>query len=175
MSPPLHLTLTTTLSGRRLFCPHFTAEEPGDLGLEPRLVFFPKPMTFTVNYTALAVWESLVFLVQLNTMWLCFCCETWLPRTRWRLPCLSWASPEKCCLLAGKDKNGWYKWVTTLAIINSDARARCRLKGGPWDLTFRLPELRAAVNAEKSLQSWAAFYSRYLLKWRDETWKQAPW
>lgn len=53
--PPPHLTLTTTLLGRRLFRPRFTAKEPGDLGLEPRLVFLPKPTTLTVNYTALAV------------------------------------------------------------------------------------------------------------------------
>lgn len=74
--------------------------------------------------TARAVGESLVFLLQLKQCGFAFV-ETWLDLTCWRLPCLSWASPEKCCLLAGKDKTGWYKWVTVLAIINSDARARC--------------------------------------------------
>lgn len=30
----------------------------------------------------------------------------------WCLPHLLWVSPERCCLLAAKDKADWYKWVT---------------------------------------------------------------
>jgi hypothetical protein len=60
-----------------------------------------------------------------GTLCLDFCCETH-SLTHWCLPCLSWASPEKCCLLARKDKKKkcWYPWVTTLTIINGGARAR---------------------------------------------------